>query len=337
MSKFISLAILLWLLCASSVATATPTGSVAARECVNCTQLQMQTMAKNSPVGLVFIYDLAHNVMRKFDVYMDSTCGVQPVPQTHSGGGQQVEHAGGGGTNCGSFKAADEMTPVDTRVQSTFNALYRVYVGNPSIALNGVATRVGALPIDTATGHAFDPQDLAWQYPQGSYIRFIQAIQNQISTKAGANSFIPYLGDDMYDWVISSLDVGGILGAEPGVTFSLHYDRATTVRLLLYGNSDNDCVQLTVNISGGGTLSITYQGVVDLHQNLYPSQNGDPPGNQSSWHFRNGGGPHFANELRNGGVFVPSEPTCGYGMHEFMQTTRNGGQIISVDWWCVAN
>ena len=321
-------AVLLCLFCWTSIATATPTSSAGARECVNCTQTQMQTMAQNSPIGFVFIYDLAHNVMRKFDVYMDSSCGSQGVPTSHSGGG---------GPRCGSFKAAVEMTPVDARVQSTFDALHRVYVGNPSIALNGTATRVGALPVDTATGHPFDPQDLAWEYPQGSYIRFIQSVQTLISTRAGANSFILDLGDDMYDWSISSLDVGGILGAEPGATFSLHWDRATSTQLLLYGNTANDCVMLTVNVSGSGSLSITYQGVVDLHQNLYPSQNGDPPGNQGSWNFRNGGGSHFANELRNGGVFVPSEPTCGYGMHEFMQTMREGGQIISVDWWCVAN
>ena len=42
------------------------------KECVNCTAMQMQTMAKNSPVGYAFVYDLAHNIIRKYEVYMDS-------------------------------------------------------------------------------------------------------------------------------------------------------------------------------------------------------------------------------------------------------------------------
>src|SRR5215467_7455871 len=87
--------------------------SVPMKECANCTQAQMLAKAKNNPPGMVFIYDLAHNVIRKFNVFMDSTCANQPVVQSRAGEGQHVQDTGGNGINCGSFKDAEEWTPVD--------------------------------------------------------------------------------------------------------------------------------------------------------------------------------------------------------------------------------
>ena len=76
---------LLFTLSCASIASATQT-VFPFKSCAACTATQMETTAKNTmPLGVAFIYDLTGHVIRKYEVYMDSTCGVQPDPAKHSG------------------------------------------------------------------------------------------------------------------------------------------------------------------------------------------------------------------------------------------------------------
>ena len=112
------------------------------KECVNCTATQMQTMAKNQPVGYQFVYDLAHNVIRKYEVYLDSNCAPEGGASSGPAGGAQ---------HCGSFKGADEITPVDPGVQAIFNSLRATWLVNPQLA-NTAKSTVSGFPIDSDTG-----------------------------------------------------------------------------------------------------------------------------------------------------------------------------------------
>ncbi len=305
-------------------------------ECANCTATQMQTMAKNKmPIGLGFVYDLPHHVIRKYEIYWDSTCAPQPGDSGGAIGGQPVQDAGG--ADCGSFKAADEMTPVDAAVQATFDALYHVWQVNPTLTKAGDAIKQGPLPYDADTGHAFDPRDVAWEYPQGAYLRFMHYMTVAVGDQPGANALIPGLGDDLYGWSIASIDVGVLIGGAPGLTFSLNWDRSMSKRFDWCVPPALDCIEMTLTPNAGHTVDVTFLRVVDANQQIYPSENGTAPGNLGSWHFRNGGADHFADGMRHGGVYVPLAPNCGYGAHDFLQITRLGTQIIDVNWSCIQN
>ncbi len=198
----------------------------------------------------------------------------------------------GNGTNCGSFKAADEMFPVDATVQATFNALYDTWLHNPTLANTAKVTKVGPLPNDT-NGLPFDARYVAFDYPQGSYVRFYNTVNGLISTKASANALAPDLGAYIYSWSVASVNVGALLGAEPGVTFGLSWDRTSATHFEWCVPPDLDCVEFTITRAANGTVTLTYLGVLDFDQNYYPSRNGDPPGDQNSQNFPHHGGDHF--------------------------------------------
>lgn len=327
----------LWIISSASAAHATQT-VFPVRECPNCTETQMRNMAKNGPVGISFVYDLPRHVMHKYETYWDSSCGPQPS------GGDSANAIGHGQTkgaqpSCGSFKVAVLEDPVDPDVQATFDALYRVYTYNRPLVTQSKATRVAVLPNDPDTGHPFDPQNIAWEYPQGSYIRFRNVVTGLLGSQSSANAFVPYLGDDIYGWSISGFSVEVTVSAPPGggITGSLHWDRNSGVLLDLCTPVNLDCVELPISVSVGGTVNIGYSGVIDFNQNLYPSENGQTPGNMTSWHFRNGGADHFADALRHGGVYVPGAGACGYGSSLYLITTRENNRIIFQEWECVPN
>ena len=319
------------------VDSASALGTVNAKECPGCSATAMQAMAKNTmPLGLNFVYDLPAHVMRKYEVYLDSTCGPTPVIKSGAGGGGQTE---GNGTDCTSFKAADLMTPVDATVQATFDALYSVYTHNPTLATQGKTTRVSLLPVDSVTGQPFDPRYVAWDYPQQSYIRFYNYVQNQIGTRAGANALNGSLGDDIYGWSIASVNVGPILGADPAVSFSLSWDRSTTTHFEWCVPPDLDCVEFTITRAPNGSVSLVFNGVLDFDQNHYPSASGTPPGNLNGFGFPHHGGDHFAGGMEHGsGIQVPDQPECGYAMHPFMTTMRDAsGHFWGAVYSCVPN
>lgn len=318
------------------------------KSCANCTATQMQTMAKNSmPIGINFVYDLPHHIIRKYEVYMDSSCRPIGGGLKGSAGQQQADRnsdpragSSGPGTDCGSFKAADEMTPVDTEVQATFDALYHTYQVNQTLANTGKATRSSPLPIDTVTGQPYDLRYIAFDYPQRSYIRFWADLRSQLSNRDTANALSSGLGDEIFDWSVASVDVGEIFGEEIGVEFGLSWDRSTSTHFTWYVPPWNDRIELDINRSANGTLSFVFDGILDIDDNYYPSANGDSPLNQNNSGFPHHNGDHFDGGMQHGGISTPQMPECGWAMHPFQTISRVSGPhgyIIGVAYSCVPN
>lgn len=312
------------------------TATAPARECHNCTPTAMQTMAKNTPVGFTFIYDIQANIIRKYEVYMDSTCA--PVHGGPSNGTAGRGNRRGNGTDCGSFKAADEMFPVDAAVQATFNALHDTWLHNPTLASAGEVARVSVLP-NRLNGQPFDARYIAFDYPQNSYVEFMDYFRTQIGSRETANALAPDLGTYIYDWNVASLDVGPIIGAQPGLTFTITWDRSTTTTFTWWIPVSSDHIVLTITRSANGAVTVTYNGVLDIDNNYYPSRNGVPPGDQSSQDFPHHGGDHFDGGMQHGGIPTPDMPECGFAMHPFQVIARNQTthQIIGVAYSCVPN
>jgi len=296
-------------------------------ECKNCTATQMQTMAKNQPVGYQFVYDLAHDVVRKYDVYWDSTC---VAPAEVQGGAR----GNGPGAACGSFKAADEAGPVDPDVQDIFDSLHAVWLVNPTLVSTGKVIRTDPL-INPRTHQPFDPARVAWDYPGGNYKDLRDYLWNQLDGRATGNDIAPGLGDYIQgvSVALNGVDIG------IGVLVHIALDRMTgTIRIDIC-NANGDCADVEVHVSDGAITDITFVGSFDTDNNMYPNANGTPPGQGGHWNFGNGAdGSHFGQSLGNAaGYPIPAPPFCGPNYHWGLTIARVNGQIDSATWQCVAN
>jgi hypothetical protein len=287
----------------------------------------MQTMAKNQPVGYAFIYDLAHNIIRKYEVYWDSTCGPQQAPQVSSGNG----------ANCGSFKAADEVTPVNPGVQNIFNSLHSTWLVNPTLA-NQARSEVQNFPLD-GNGIPYDASKIAWDYPQGVYLSFYNYIRDHVlGSRANANAFSPGMGDFIFgvSVAVNSVDVGN-----PPQVLIVHvtFDRQIATVHLMVCNNSGDCVNFDIKVLDGAIDSVTYTGTFDSDNMMLPSQSGQTPGQLNSWHWQYGSdADHFAQMLnQRSGVQVPTRPGCGSSFHYGLTVARINGAIDSMTWQCIPN
>ena len=331
----------IFLLCAALTANAWATTSVTMKECPNCTSAQMQNGAKNSPPGMAFVYDLAHHVIHKYEVYLDSTCG----PSGPSSGiadrksdGAQIEQAGDNGVNCGTFRAADEMVPVDSNIQAIFDALFHVSQINPALAATGEATREGTPPTDPSTGQPFDLRKVAWDYPQGSFLRLNDLIQNTIlASSYTADNFVPGLGDLIFQVNIPLTYPQQV--QDPGhliISVVIHIDRSITLVHLQLCTDEGDCGSWDIPVNGGQPGKIQFKGVFDSEQMMYPSASGQMPGGLRAWNWGNrGDADHFGQGLRNNGWDVPGAPNCNPSQWRLVIATVNG-HFDSATWTCGA-
>jgi len=306
-------------------------------ECKNCTSAQMQTMAKNQPVGYQFVYDLAHNIVRKYDVYWDSSCIAPTGAQSEPDGGDQTRHAAQGngpGAGCGSFKAADEVGPVDPDVQDIFDSLHAAWLVNPMLVNTGKVIRIDPL-INPRTHQPFDPARIAWDYPGGNYKDLHDYLWNQLEGRATANDISPGLGDyiDGVSVAVNGVDIG------VGILVHISLDRMTGTIRINVCNANGDCADVEVHVNDGSIASITFDGSFDTDNNMYPNANGTPPGQGGHWNFGNGAdSSHFGQSLGNAaGYPIPAPPFCGPNYHWGLTIARVNGQIDSATWQCVAN
>ena len=302
-------------------------------ECVNCSAIQMQAMAKNQPIGYHYVYDVSHNVIRKYEVYWDSTCAQQPVIQSGTGGGQAED---GISTDCGSSKAADEMTPVDTDIQNIFNSLHSVWLVNPTLANKAKAIRQ-SVPVNPNTGQPFNLPRAAWDWPSGEgkdlrdYLRDVV-----LSSKNSANAFVPGLGDMIYG--VSLKVTSASIGTPPNVLqVTVALDRSNAIIHFEICNANGDCAELDANTSDGAIASVTFNGVYATDNMQYPSHNGQAPGQGTFWHFGLGtDADHFAQQLHNNsGVALPVRPGCGAAFQYGITVARVNGVVDSSTWSCI--
>lgn len=332
------------ILLATSSARATQT-SFPAKECTGtCTAAQMLTEATHMPLGIVFVYDLGHAVIRQFDVYMDSTCGVPLSTEGLGGSGSgkegdvnASEHAARqGGVNCGSFKTAIE-DPVSTDALVVFQALVGVKQLNPQLVLTAAAEHQGSLPFDTVTGKPFNLPNVAWEFPNGTYGRFASYIATQLANETSGNNFAPGLGTYLYSWQqrsrTASVQVGTTL-----VSGSITWDRNNSTTLDIC-NPDNDCAEfLLTNPNNTGPVAMNFVGVFDAQHNPYPSPNANGPASPNwIWRAPHGGGGsfHFSQGLRGNGVqILDSSDGCGQNADYFLSCAWQGTHLIGCNLSC---
>lgn len=317
--------------------------SVPMKECVNCTSAQMQTMAKNSQPGIAFIYDLSHNVIRKFEVWTDSTCANDPMTealgeesdQTRASSNRLSPNAAEGSAQCGSFRDAAEVSPVDTDIQNIFNSLRAVWLVNPTLASTGKATRAG-VPVNTSDHQPFDLVKVAWEYPQGYYVDFIEQMRDSILvTKGEANAFMPGLGDELFG--VSIKVNAANVGFPEIIQVTVSLDKPNATIHLDICNNNGDCVKLDVKIINGVLDDVKYNGTFDVYNMMYPSESGVTPGSIGMWHWGNSlGADHFRQGLVGRGVAVPPAPGCNVasGLGWKLVVARVNGVIDSAHWTC---
>jgi hypothetical protein len=299
-------------------------------ECQNCTSTQMLNKAKHSQIGYVFVYDIPNHIIRKYETYMDSTCSQLPAPSLSTDNDQRQ----GDETQCGQFKDGVPAGPVDPDVQEVFDTLFQVWTVNPTLATTMKATYRGSMPIDTTTGQPFDLPRVAWDYPQGSYVRFVETIGGTLQTRNGANSLVPKLGDMMYGVNMGSY---GVAIGIPPLVLDLHWDRNTVTVSLDMCDPSGNCAKFKV-VPTGGEPTLTYLGVFDNEQNMWPSMSGTAPGSMTAWPFRLlNAADRFISGLRGNGMAIPDFPPCPAFTHEFLEITRQGGVPKFYRWSCVPN
>jgi hypothetical protein len=311
--------------------------TVPMKECANCNATQMHDMAKNRPLGMAYIYDLGHHAIRKYEIYMDSTCrpSAPPVASAPTGQGQSKDARGGHGTECGSVRAADEMLPVDANVQTIFDHRYAIYQLHPSIAAQGTAGYSGPMPDDSLTGQPFDLRQVAWDYPTGSYMRFKSWIQTTVNDRSNANNFIPGLGD-----MIQDVDKPGSTPQpvkDPNgnvVTATINPDPIVSPLHLSLCTPDNDCALWDVPVVNGQVGTVQFNGVFGAENQLYPSGSNQNPNGGPVWNWRNRGDlDHFRSGLTSIGWDIPGAPTCG-SSHWQLTVARVNGVFDSAWWTC---
>jgi len=338
MRVLLAIPVAMLLTCRTPSAHATQTNAVM-RECANCTATQMQTMAKNQPVGYHFTYDLSHNIIRKYEVYMDSDCRPEAPGIRHSAnGGDGGSTDSGNETDCGSFKAADAVTPVNPGVQAIFNSLRAAWLANPTLVNTGKAIVLNP-PMNPNKGRPFDIPKTGWEYDQGEYEDMREYLRDSVlSSRGAANAFAPGLGDYIFG---VSLAVDGVDIGRPPDIIRVHItlDHNTGTVNIEICNADLDCAKWTVTIINGSVTNLVFNGAYDKRNMQYPAENGSNPGNHNSWHWTNGSdADHFAQQVHNNsGVTVPIRQGCGSSFHPGLLVARVNGVVDSMTWQCLAN
>lgn len=296
------------------------------RECRGCTAEQARVQAKNLPPGYAFIYDLPAHVIRKFEVYMDSTC-VAP-PEISGAGGAQTKS--GDETDCGSFRDAAPAGPVDSSVQVAFDDLYHVYQVNQQLALNAKAEYRGDPPENPRTHDPFDLVGVAYDYPGQSYEDFYDFVRDNLGSRITANQLVPGLGDWIYGWTMHSATVA--VGVPPDIlSGSLTWDRNSGLIGLWICTPNGDCAKFDVQVTSGAVTAITYRGVFDVDGHIYPSASGDAPGSATHWRFGDGSGAEHFRQMLSRYTPIPYGPCGGIS---YLNTVRLNGRIIFQSWEC---
>jgi hypothetical protein len=240
--------------------------------------------------------------------------------------------------DCGSFKAADEVTPVNPGVQAIFNSLHSAWLANPTLVNTGKAIVLDP-PVNPNKGRPFEIQRTGWEYDQGEYEDMREYLRDSVlSSQGAANAFAPGLGDCIFG---VSLAVDGVdIGRPPDVVrVHITLDHNTGTVNIDICNTELDCAKWTVTIINGSVTNLVFNGAYDKRNMQYPSQTGASPGSHNSWHWMYGSdADHFAQQVHNNsGVNVPIRAGCGANFHPGLVVARVNGVVNSITWQCVPN
>lgn len=291
-------------------------------KCENCSAAQMQTAAAQAvaPGNYIFIYSLSTATVRKYRVYLESTCKYDPLPEGKADTGTFEERTESNPVPlCGAVKAAIEAGAVDASLRRIFDSMLSVHRMAPSLLANGAASwwttgnGLNRLPNDPSTGQPYNYSDIAWDLPGGAGYRFMEAIRERLENESMLRDTDPAMADLIYGVWFSSVNVQITISAAPGsggaavtVGGNVQLDTEKPVRLKVC-NSNGDCVTLSVT-RNRTQVSVTLETIVDRHGNIYPMPNYQRP-SVPSWNFPGGGGAtDFGRDLNRHGVQIWGAP-----------------------------
>lgn len=307
--------------------------------CPGCNVTAMRLHAQNLGAGIVFVYDLNTQIIRKYNVTAEP-CGTQVAPPPPKPGevvvykpgtpDQPITEDAQATVACGGRLVADEW-PVDRSVQDQFNALLQARALNKNLVDQNNATTFArnlAGGKDPYIGTDWNLPQVAWEYPQGAGARFVNAVNAALGSKLGADTLAPGLGIYLFEYATKNVSVATQIGTGGvSVTATTTWDRSKNSYLEIC-DVDNNCAKFSLVVTPTA-IAATYLGVFDVAQNQYPSPKNTSP-NAPIWTW---GGPHggggsnaFANYLRGWGV--PVEETTNSCTSYTLTCAWQNGKLI---------
>ena len=252
--------------------------------CNGCSPLQEEQKALAGTYrGYVFVYNVANNRIRKFEIVVmadDSLKSADTTKARVESGASRIatttEAAPADGTTATVTREAWEHA-VDATVKRVFDAIVRVETRLPGVLSGNRAIEVPIGSIGLTPGdlgpRPHDPRDIAWysSSPRGAaYNDFMDRIKDQLSDVSATERISPELADAVH----------GIQGQTRGISVSLGTDSAAvdisweriapTVELKLC-STDGTCVTVIVK-KEGSYVQVTYEGVTDRHNVSLPTR-----------------------------------------------------------------
>lgn len=281
-----------------------------ARQCRGCNPDQMLAMAKStSGLGIAFIYDINAGVIRKYNRYLSaaSTSSVRElVQETNSAAAttDQISEETIDLLATGTLKEADEM-PADASVQQIFAHLINVSRARPNMVAGG-ETRIpiGSLGNDPGTRAPYDLRQAAWDFPNGTFYLFNNAMQNLFHDQNSLAIVDPVLAEFLFEFKVKSVNVSITLSdVGPMANGSVVWEvgNATPVYIC---DPEANCAKYSITTTSS-SVTISFEGVYDIRGNRFPSPSTRQP--NPRWRWDNGWGTwegKFAGFLGKQGVPV---------------------------------
>lgn len=300
-----------------------------ARSCMGCNGAQMMQSATQSlGLGVGYIYDPNAAVIRKYEVGSDSTCGVIVVPEgatpplsNHS---VLASPPSAVTPNCGAFRSASELYPVDASVQTIFDTVAEIYRNWPSLLTTAEEKiYLRDLPNDPYTEKPFDLRAAAWQYPFGTFNRFQGFLQEMFKDYNSLAKYDIALAKLLYKVQLPSGSLSiGFSGLTPNAQIQLNWDRNNTTDVQIC-DTDSNCANFKLLVERG-KATLNYINVTDVSGNAYPQPSATYPSDPRwVWNSAKNEGSTFAGWLRNNGT--PVNDGIGFG-------TCNYGAILTCAW-----
>lgn len=300
-----------------------------ARSCMGCNASQMMQSARQSlEFGVGYVYDPSAAVIRKYEIGGDPTCGVIAVPEsTTPPPSNQNASASLPSTlkpSCGAFRSVRELYPVDGSVQTIFASVVDIYRNWPSLLTTAQEKiYLGRLPDDPDTGASFDLRAAAWEYPSGTFGRFMNVLQDIIKDYDSLARLDIGLAKLVYKVQIpSGSAAAGFSGTMPSDRLQLNWDRGTAAYIQICDTGGN-CANFELVVANGN-VSFNYVDITDAFANAYPQPGAQYP-SEPRWVWRSAKteAPTFADWLRSNGT--PVNDGIGFGTCKF-------GAILACTW-----
>lgn len=244
--------------------------AVPAVECNSCSGAQIEAKALATPgLGVRYIYNLPGNEIRKFKVYLDMPTNivtdavpVEPQPKE----GSKVQTPSGV-----AVRTLWEMS-VDPDVATIFREMRSIYTAYGSSAFSKQfrvdITNLGLTYGDTAPRY-YDPQRIGWDYPSGEGFRFMDRVNDLVSSANSAGSVDSRLGRLIHG-VFKPAQSAYIEGSPDGVTGGVTFSSIGSEFTVDFCASDGSCTRVKITVTANG-LKSEYVGSRDKWDVQYPS------------------------------------------------------------------